>query len=98
MGRKSGPLFFILLLTCLIQQVKYGFEGNSAVAAEANLAGAAGGITFHAWGGFCAVNKGAFYLRAEHTQTVSVQLRECETSVAGKAEAVAFNYSYLFGT
>lgn len=50
------------LLTRLIQQVQYGFECNSAVAAQANLASAAGGITFHARGGFCSVNKGAFYL------------------------------------
>ena len=91
-----GPFHLLYRLTRLIQQVQYGFEGNSAVAAQANLASAAGGITFYARGGFCSVNKGAFYLGAEHAQAVGVQLREGEAPVAGKAAAVAVNYGYLF--
>ena len=99
MGRKNAAHFHLLYrLTRLIQQVQYGFECNSAVAAQANLAGAAGCITFHARGGFCSVNKGTFYLGAEHPQAVGVQLREGEASVAGKATAVTVNYSYLFCT
>ena len=92
-----GPFHLLYRLTRLIQQVQYGLECNSAVAAQANLASAAGGITFHARGGFCSVNKGAFYLGAEHPQSVGVQLWEGEASVAGKSAAVAVNYSYLFG-
>ena len=97
MGRKNAAHFHLLYRhTRLIQQVQYGFECNSAVAAQANLAGAAGGIAFHARGGFCSVNKGAFYLGAEHPQSVGVQLWEGEAPVAGKAAAVAVYYGYLF--
>ena len=86
------------LLAGLVQQIKDGFEGDSAVAAQAYLAGAAGCIALHTRGGSGAVCKGSFNLGAEHAQAVGVQLRECEASVPGKAAAVALNYSHLFGT
>ena len=87
----------MFLFTCLIEQVEDRLEGDSAVAAQADLAGAGGGVAFGARGGLGAVCKGAFYLGAEHSQTVSVQLREGEASVSGKAAAVAVNYCYFFG-
>ena len=55
-----------VLFARLVQQVQNGFECDSAVAAQANLAGTAGSVSLHARGGFCAVCKGSFYLTAKH--------------------------------